>query len=191
MREKWFTFFFLQGVGGSLEPVSSEAAPTTFQNAVGNDCAICIADMPPYRRHHKGPVAPSDKIGASDTKLIMQSCAQDGRLLQGDRPAFTLNKMHVAFAFGATPAETAAAKQKAMSARSVYAADGSFDAKATKAGLGAASVSSDASKSMAGGTSGTVISATSTTISGQKWSVLLGAQVADPVDVELEADLGT
>ena len=30
----------------------------------------------------KGPVAPSDKIGASDSKLILKSCMSDGRLLQ-------------------------------------------------------------------------------------------------------------
>ena len=30
----------------------------------------------------KGPVAPSDKIGRSDTALIMKSCAANGKLLQ-------------------------------------------------------------------------------------------------------------
>eukprot|EP00039_Didymoeca_costata_P026389 m.15829 g.15829 ORF g.15829 m.15829 type:complete len:770 (+) comp5505_c0_seq1:20-2329(+) len=42
----------------------------------------------------KGPVAPSDKIGASDTALIMKSCAKDGRLLQGDKAARTIQLIH-------------------------------------------------------------------------------------------------
>lgn len=48
----------------------------------------------------KGPVAPSDKIGRSDSRLIMKSCAKDGRLLQGDHPAMTVDKVHAAKAFG-------------------------------------------------------------------------------------------
>lgn len=42
----------------------------------------------------KGPVAPSDKIGESDASLIMKSCTKDGRLLQGDKPAMTLQLIH-------------------------------------------------------------------------------------------------
>ena len=34
-----------------------------------------------------GPVAPSDKIGASDVALIMKACAADGTLLSPERPA--------------------------------------------------------------------------------------------------------
>jgi len=34
-----------------------------------------------------GPVAPSDKIGASDAALIMRCCDAGGRLLSADRPA--------------------------------------------------------------------------------------------------------
>ena len=47
----------------------------------------------------KGPVAPSDKIGRSDAKLIMRSCAADGRLLQGDKPAMIIDSLHVTEAF--------------------------------------------------------------------------------------------
>jgi hypothetical protein len=47
----------------------------------------------------KGPVAVSDKIGQSDSKLIMRSCAKDGTLLQGDKPAMTLDIIHVEKAF--------------------------------------------------------------------------------------------
>jgi len=47
----------------------------------------------------KGPVAPSDKIGRSDAKLIMRSCAADGRLLQGDKPAMQLDSLHAQLAF--------------------------------------------------------------------------------------------
>lgn len=48
----------------------------------------------------KGPVAPSDKIGRSDTALILKSCAVDGRLLQGDKPAMQLDRFQVGKAFG-------------------------------------------------------------------------------------------
>lgn len=47
----------------------------------------------------KGPVAPSDKIGRSDAALIMKSCAADGRLLQGDKPAMVIDSSHVRQAF--------------------------------------------------------------------------------------------
>jgi hypothetical protein len=47
----------------------------------------------------KGPVAPSDKIGRSDTSLIMKSCAADGKLLQGDKPAMVIDSAHVRKAF--------------------------------------------------------------------------------------------
>ena len=47
----------------------------------------------------KGPVAPSDKIGASDTALILKSCAADGKLLQGDKPAMLIDSAHVRLAF--------------------------------------------------------------------------------------------
>ena len=47
----------------------------------------------------KGPVAPSDKIGRSDVPLILKSCAADGKLLQGDRPAMTLDSLHHRRAF--------------------------------------------------------------------------------------------
>ena len=47
----------------------------------------------------KGPVAPSDKIGASDTALILKSCAADGKLLQGDKPAMLIDSAHVLLAF--------------------------------------------------------------------------------------------
>lgn len=48
----------------------------------------------------KGPVAPSDKIGRSDPALILKSCMSDGKLLQGDHPAWQVDKVHVAKAFG-------------------------------------------------------------------------------------------
>lgn len=48
----------------------------------------------------KGPVAPSDKIGRSDTALILKSCMVDGQLLQGDKPAMQLDRLHVGKAFG-------------------------------------------------------------------------------------------
>merc|ERR1712196_595633 len=47
----------------------------------------------------KGPVAPSDKIGRSDSALILKSCAADGRLLQGDKPAMLIDAGHVRRAF--------------------------------------------------------------------------------------------
>ncbi|CAK0821955.1 unnamed protein product [Prorocentrum cordatum] len=47
----------------------------------------------------KGPVAPSDKIGCSDSALILKSCASDGRLLQGDKPAMLIDTGHVRKAF--------------------------------------------------------------------------------------------
>ena len=129
----------------------------------------------------KSAVAPSDKIGSSDAALIMKSCAADGKLLQGDKPAMSLNSQHVRFAFGTTQAATAAATKAAMRQRSVYTVDGVFDAKATKAGMSSASTNTN---------NGAVISATSTTISGQKWSVVLGARVSSATDVDYAADLG-
>ena len=42
----------------------------------------------------KGPVAPSDKIGASNVELIMKSIAADGKLLQGDKPAMMIQANH-------------------------------------------------------------------------------------------------
>jgi len=51
----------------------------------------------------KGPVAPSDKIGRSDAALIRRSCAKDGMLLQGDKPAMAINAQHVQAAFGCAP----------------------------------------------------------------------------------------
>lgn len=48
----------------------------------------------------KGPVAPSDKLGRSDYTLIMRSCAMDGRLLQGDKPAMAIETSHTRAAFG-------------------------------------------------------------------------------------------
>lgn len=39
------------------------------------------------------------QIGRSDAALIMKSCASDGKLLQGDKPAMSLDSMHVAKAF--------------------------------------------------------------------------------------------
>jgi hypothetical protein len=47
----------------------------------------------------KGPVAPSDKIGRSDVALIMKSCAADGKLLQGDKPAMVIDASHAHHAF--------------------------------------------------------------------------------------------
>ena len=47
----------------------------------------------------KGPVAPSDKVGRSDAALILKSCMQDGRLLQGDKPAMVIDSSHVQQAF--------------------------------------------------------------------------------------------
>ena len=47
----------------------------------------------------KGPVAPSDKINASDPQLILKSCKSDGQLLQGDKPAMVLDSQHAARAF--------------------------------------------------------------------------------------------
>ena len=47
----------------------------------------------------KGPVAPSDKIGSSNAALIMKSCAADGKLLQGDKPAMLIDSAHVHLAF--------------------------------------------------------------------------------------------
>eukprot|EP00656_Telonema_subtile_P056933 TRINITY_DN9247_c0_g5_i1.p1 TRINITY_DN9247_c0_g5~~TRINITY_DN9247_c0_g5_i1.p1 ORF type:complete len:792 (-),score=169.10 TRINITY_DN9247_c0_g5_i1:182-2557(-) len=47
----------------------------------------------------KGPVAPSDKIGRSDALLISRSCAADGTLLQGDKPAMAIDSQHVQAAF--------------------------------------------------------------------------------------------
>lgn len=47
----------------------------------------------------KGPVAPSDKIGRSDVALIMKSCAKDGTLLQGDKPAMKVDSNHIQAAF--------------------------------------------------------------------------------------------
>ena len=48
----------------------------------------------------KGPVAPSDKLGRSDVALILKSCAADGTLLQGDKPAMAIDAQHVRKAFG-------------------------------------------------------------------------------------------
>ena len=64
----------------------------------------------------KGPVAPSDKIGASDAKLIMKSCAMDGKLLQGDKPAMTLDSLHKRKAFGTTASTSAASAARAPGA---------------------------------------------------------------------------
>jgi hypothetical protein len=47
----------------------------------------------------KGPVAPSDKVGRSDAALILKSCASDGKLLQGDKPAMMIDAAHVHKAF--------------------------------------------------------------------------------------------
>jgi hypothetical protein len=61
----------------------------------------CVADLQAaVSTLSKGPVAPSDKIGSSNPSLIMRSCAKDGRLLQGDKPAMTLNVLHSEKAFG-------------------------------------------------------------------------------------------
>eukprot|EP00039_Didymoeca_costata_P013134 m.195002 g.195002 ORF g.195002 m.195002 type:complete len:875 (+) comp15686_c0_seq3:99-2723(+) len=38
-----------------------------------------------------GPVAPGDRIGGSNTTLIMQTCAADGKLLKPDRPATSID----------------------------------------------------------------------------------------------------
>jgi hypothetical protein len=46
-----------------------------------------------------GPVAPSDKIEASDTALIMRCCDAGGRLLSPDRPAAEIDT-HFAFSAG-------------------------------------------------------------------------------------------
>merc|ERR1711935_336082 len=80
----------------------------------------------------------------------------------------------------------------AMRQRSVYTADGLFDAKATKASMTNTNTNTDAKHATGfeSVTSGGVISATSTTISGQKWSVLLAAQVSDATDVDYATDLG-
>eukprot|EP01013_Petalomonas_cantuscygni_P008167 TRINITY_DN20876_c0_g1_i1.p1 TRINITY_DN20876_c0_g1~~TRINITY_DN20876_c0_g1_i1.p1 ORF type:complete len:853 (+),score=147.81 TRINITY_DN20876_c0_g1_i1:312-2561(+) len=49
----------------------------------------------------KGPVAPSDKIGASNVSLIMRCCAADGLLLQADTPAFAVDSQHIGLAASA------------------------------------------------------------------------------------------
>eukprot|EP00053_Salpingoeca_punica_P027614 m.25231 g.25231 ORF g.25231 m.25231 type:complete len:316 (-) comp9717_c0_seq1:39-986(-) len=47
-----------------------------------------------------GPVMPSDKIGFSNVSLIMMSCAEDGALLQPDKPATSMDSMFTYKAFG-------------------------------------------------------------------------------------------
>lgn len=47
-----------------------------------------------------GPVAPSDKIGASDATLINRACTSDGTLLQPDTPAMAIDAEFVHKAFG-------------------------------------------------------------------------------------------
>ena len=48
----------------------------------------------------RGPVTPSDNIGASDVALIMRACMADGTLLRPDRSATALDSMFRAAAFG-------------------------------------------------------------------------------------------
>ena len=63
-------------------------------------CCLNFGARPPQvSTLSKGPVAPSDKINASNPELILKSCKADGQLLQGDKPAMVLDSQHAARAF--------------------------------------------------------------------------------------------
>ena len=122
----------------------------------------------------KGPVAPSDKVGASNAGLIMKSCAMDGKLLQGDKPAMTLDSLHRRNAFG--PAAAAARTTRAPAGTGLGAV---FDADAAKAELSARQYSTSDE-----------IWATHTTLDGNTFAVVMGATLASDTTVSLAGDLG-
>lgn len=91
----------------AIAPSKDNYWSTDHQNGSAYSDHATIAE--PYNRLQaavstlsKGPVAPSDKIGSSNTELIFRSCASDGKLLQGDKPAMVLNALHVERAFSTT-----------------------------------------------------------------------------------------
>ena len=53
-----------------------------------------------------GPLAPGDKIGGSNTSLILSTCRADGVLLKPDRPATPIDSYWSVRAFGVAEPET-------------------------------------------------------------------------------------
>jgi hypothetical protein len=112
-------------------------------------------------------------------ELIMKSCAKDGRLLQGDKPAMTLNSEHVANAFGGASVNAAASGPQRTCSTTATLPDGNVDTDAIKKEL-----------STRRGKVGGQLWATHTTLSGFTFAVVLAANRAASSTVSLKADLG-
>ena len=62
----------------------------------GEHCSLSVMAIDVLHTHVAAlQVAPSDKIGRSDAALILKSCTAGGKLLQGDKPAMSIDAQNL------------------------------------------------------------------------------------------------
>eukprot|EP00041_Stephanoeca_diplocostata_P022195 m.526845 g.526845 ORF g.526845 m.526845 type:complete len:426 (-) comp22006_c0_seq4:232-1509(-) len=89
----------------------SPYSPSTHEPYSEMECAISAFST--------GPVQPSDKIGFSNSSLILQACTTNGTLLQPSKPATTIDECFAqAAGFGTGPVATKEYNEPVMSTHS-------------------------------------------------------------------------
>lgn len=99
MSFSWFTqrfslfFFFSQdNFWTTSYEAGSSTGPLGHDSAVWREAAVATLST--------GPVTPADGIPYQNKNLIMRSCRNDGRLINPDRPAVTMDMAFKGAAFG-------------------------------------------------------------------------------------------